>query len=169
MLTITKMTTDRLSQLTKLGEEAIKCNQIWGQDAKTATRLSPPQKETARLKRRDAAIQIANADRLIHLGQKDLAIANLARSGALHDRVNGGFDDFVVDNHFQLDLRQQVDRVFASAIGFGVALLPAMPAHLEYRHPINAHLRQGFFDVFEFGGLNHRFNLVHGSFPVECE
>jgi len=59
-----------------------------------------PQKETTRLKRRDAAIQIANADRLIHLGQKDLAIANLARSSALHDRVNGGFDDFVVDNHF---------------------------------------------------------------------
>ena len=50
----------------------------------------------------------------------------LAESG---DRFNRLFDDAVDDHDFEFDLGQEVDRVFAAAVDFGMALLTTEALH----------------------------------------
>ena len=63
-------------------------------------------------------------------GNKDLPIANLARTGGLKNRINDAFGGGVIDDDFELKLRQEVHDVFGAAVDFCVTFLSAKPLHL---------------------------------------
>src|SRR4051812_17829236 len=71
----------------------------------------------------------ANPDDVGQLADKNLSIANLARAGGADDRVDNALQVAFVDDDFELHLREEVDRVFSTAIRFGVTLLAAEATH----------------------------------------
>src|SRR5579859_8072534 len=80
----------------------------------------------------------ANPDRASQFGDENLAVANLTRASGPQDRVDHFTRMIVRSDDFDFDLRQKVDRVFGSAVGFGMTLLPADTAHFGDRHALNA-------------------------------
>ena len=56
-------------------------------------------------------------------------------------------------NDFELDLRQQVDGVFAPAIELGVAFLAAVAARFEHGDALDAGLDERVLDLIELGRL----------------
>src|SRR5437762_556157 len=69
----------------------------------------------------------ADANSLLNVGNEDLSVADLSRFGGLYDDTDGRLGLPIGHDQLQLDFRQEVHRVFAAAIDFGVALLPAEP------------------------------------------
>ena len=68
----------------------------------------------------------------------------------------------IVDHHFDLHLRQEVDRVFGTAVGLRMALLATEPADFGDRHPLHTHRIEGVFHFLELEVANNGFNLFHG-------
>ena len=62
-------------------------------------------------------------------------------------------DAGVRQHNFEFDLGQKIDGVFAAAINFRVALLPAKAFHFGNRHALDAELGQGFFTSSSLNGL----------------
>ena len=85
------------------------------------------------------------------------------------NRLHGLFDEFVGHNHLQLYFRKKVDRVFASAIKLGVALLTAVAPCFKNGHALDADFHEGVFDCIQLRRLNHRFNLLHRFNPRDEE
>src|SRR3984885_11709926 len=113
------------------------------------------------LQRSFAPLLIANADYFIHPRQKNLSIANLARSRRHQDGLHCLLHHPVRQHDLQLCLRNQIHTVFAAAVNFGVALLPAMASHLNHRHTLDADLLQRGLHRFQFGILDDCFDLGH--------
>ena len=103
----------------------------------------------------------ANADGFVDGGDEDLAIADLAGLGGTDDGADSGIDAVVGDDHLDFDLGQEIDRVFAAAINFSVALLAAKPFDFTDRHSLNPDIAEGVFNFFEFEGLNYGFDFLH--------
>jgi hypothetical protein len=103
----------------------------------------------------------ANADRFVDVGNEDLAIADLAGFGGTDDRADGSIDSIIGDDHFDFDLGQEIDGVFAAAIDFGVALLTAKPFDFTDRHSLDANVSEGVLNFFEFEGLDYGFDFLH--------
>ena len=57
----------------------------------------------------------ADADGVFDRENEDLAVADFAGAGGFDDGLRGGGDQGVGDNHFELDLGQEIHRVFAAA------------------------------------------------------
>src|SRR5512140_3354503 len=72
-----------------------------------------------------AALAGAHADGFLDGQDEDLAVADAAGPGRGHDRLDHAPHQLVRDDDLQLDLRQQVHRVFRPAIQLGVPFLPA--------------------------------------------
>jgi hypothetical protein len=107
----------------------------------------------------------SNSDGVFDRGHEDLSIANLAGFGRFQDGRHDGILGAVGDNYLDLDFRKEVDRVFASAIDFGVAFLAAEAFHLGHRHAFNANLPEGVFDLLKLERLYDRFDFLH-SFMI---
>lgn len=106
---------------------------------------------------------IADADRLIDAGHKDLAIADFARARSPGDCRDGLFAKLVWDDDFNFDLWQKVDRIFPATVELGMAFLAAMTARFQNGHAFNACLEQGVFHSIQLGGLENCFNFLHKS------
>src|SRR6476619_7557180 len=65
----------------------------------------------------------ADAHDALQVPDEDLAVANLAGTAGLHDRLDHGIGLLIGDGDFQLDLRQEIHDVLGAAIQLGVALL----------------------------------------------
>src|SRR5579863_5036289 len=107
---------------------------------------------------------ITNADGLIHLGKKNLSVADLPGSSRFQYGLHGAVDEVIWQHHFDLYFWKKVHFVFAAAVSFGMALLPPVAPHLGNRHPLDADLVQSFFDGFEARRLDDRFNTHHRVF-----
>src|SRR5688572_26255607 len=110
----------------------------------------------------------ANADGFVDGRDEDFAIADLPGLGRADDRTNGSVDAVIGDHHFDFDLRQEIDRVFAAAIDFSVALLAAKPFDFTDRHPLDADVAEGVFNFFQFEGLNYGFDFLHKRLSWWC-
>src|SRR5579883_3445330 len=104
---------------------------------------------------------VTNADRLIDLGQENLAVADLARAGRRDDGLHRLLHDGVGQHRLELDLGDEVDGVLTPAVELGVALLAAMATHLEHGHALDADFVQGVLDRFQLGGLNDGIDFDH--------
>src|SRR6266849_1119833 len=76
---------------------------------------------------RDSALLVPNADSFLDFGQEDLSVADFSCGSALQDGVHGGIHQVFGDHQLNLHFRQKVNSIFAAAVNFGVALLPAVP------------------------------------------
>lgn len=107
-----------------------------------------------------------DSDAVIHWQDENLAVANfavVAATSALQDRLNRGFDEFFIDGNLQLHFAQQVDAEFGAAIVARLALLATEALAIQDSQSINVHLRQRFFDRFQFAGLNDGDDQFHGD------
>src|SRR5579871_2822054 len=118
------------------------------------------------LQRCNAALLVANSDRLSDFVKEDLPIADLAGPGIAYDRVNRRIHQVVCQNHFNFDLRQKIDGVLSPSIRFTMPLLAAMAAYIRNRHALDSQLHQGILHRLESGRLNNRFNLCHHIYPL---
>ena len=67
----------------------------------------------------------------------------------------------VGDDHFDLDFGQQIHRVFAAAVNFGVALLPAAALGLDDGHPLDADFGQRVLHLFDAEWFDDGFYFLH--------
>src|SRR6185436_12442485 len=72
----------------------------------------------------------ANADHVVDRRDEDLAVADTTRARRLRDDLRRARGLRVVEEHFDLDLRQEVDDVLRPSVELRVPLLPPEPLHL---------------------------------------
>src|SRR5262245_12511020 len=107
----------------------------------------------------------ADANRMVEVHDKDLAVADLAGLRSRGYRVDGLVDLSRIDGDFDLDLGQEAHGVFGAAINFRMAFLPAVSLDFGNRQTVNADGGQGVTDFFELEWLDDRHNNFHGSYP----
>src|SRR5207248_2018210 len=94
----------------------------------------------------------ADADAVFQRQYEAFAIADSAlRSGAagLHDGVDGGLNEILINGNLQLNFAEKVDREFVAAVDLGMALLAAEALHVDNGHAKDCHLAQGLLDGLE--------------------
>src|SRR5438445_605497 len=94
-----------------------------------------------------------NADGIFNGGNEDLAIADLPGLGRLDDCRNRVVQALVIEHDLQFYFRQEIHRVLASAIDFGVAFLTAEPFDFRHCHALDADASERVFDFFQFEWL----------------
>jgi hypothetical protein len=104
-----------------------------------------------------AALTVANPDRIVSLIKEYLAVADFAGEGALHDRINRGFDTIVAHHNLHLQFRQQVYVVLTATVGLRLAFLPAMSSYLRYRHSLHSQGGERFSYLVKPVGPDDRF------------
>src|SRR5258705_9972925 len=87
-----------------------------------------------RLDRRFTPLSSADANHVRNLSDEDFPIAEFACPGCLNDCLNGEILYIVRDDHFDLYLGHELDLILRTAIGFCMALLPAISLDLADRH-----------------------------------
>jgi hypothetical protein len=103
----------------------------------------------------------ADAYDVFEIGDKYLAVTDLAGLGRFDDGVNRTLHFVVVNDYFNFHFGDEVDRVLSATINFGVSLLAAEAADLGDSHAGDAFLRQGVFHIFELEVANNCFNFFH--------
>ncbi len=66
-----------------------------------------------------------DSDRLLHVENEDLSVADAAGPRGILDRLNYIFDERIFDHHLDLHLGEKVDHIFGAAVKLGMPLLPA--------------------------------------------
>jgi hypothetical protein len=103
----------------------------------------------------------ADAHHLFQVPHEDLAVADLAGAGGLHDRFDHGLDLVVGHRDFELDLGQKVDHVLGAAVQLGVALLAAEALDLGGGDAGHAGLGQRLAHVIELERLDDGHDHLH--------
>src|SRR5215471_3914965 len=67
-----------------------------------------------------------------------------------------------------MHFREQIDLVLLAAVGFLVAFLASVPAHIRDGHPVNADSLEGFFYFVQLVRLDYRLDLFHMLLPCSC-
>jgi hypothetical protein len=104
----------------------------------------------------------ANTNQIFQIRDEDLAVTDAASPGRLNDCIDHLFGLSVTANDFQLDLGQEIDGVFSSAILFFMTLLTAEATHFSDCHPLDSRLGQSVLDLFQFEMADYCFDLLHG-------
>jgi hypothetical protein len=100
------------------------------------------------------ALVSADADYIFDREDEDLAVADLAGFGGGCDRGDCLGREVVGDDDLKFGLGQEINRVFGSTIDLGVAFLAAEAFHFSDGHAFDADGGKGFFDLFQFEGLD---------------
>ena len=95
---------------------------------------------------------------------EDAAVADLARSRGLNDRLDDFIHDFVRHDDFNLHLRQQARAVFLAAIDRRVTLLPAVAADFRDRHTRDIDSLERVLDFVDLVRSDDALNQFH-TFP----
>lgn len=101
-------------------------------------------------------------DRFKHFADKNFPITDLAGVGCLNDGFDHGVTGAVIDDDLNLHLGEEIHRVFTAAVNLGMAFLTAKTFDFHDGHSFDPNLREGLLDVFEFEGLDDRFDFFHG-------
>src|SRR6056297_2539006 len=96
---------------------------------KLATMQNNGSHRHAALQRVFAAFAGADADRVLQVGDENLAITDLAGLGGLQNRVDDGLQIFVCADHLDLDLGHKIDRVLGTPIDFSMSFLTPKAAN----------------------------------------
>jgi hypothetical protein len=67
----------------------------------------------------------------------------------------------VAYDEFHFDFREEIHGVFAAAIDFGMAFLPAKAFHFADSHAFDANFAEGVFDLLQFERFYDRFDFLH--------
>jgi hypothetical protein len=105
------------------------------------------------------AFLAANANGASHTVEKNLAIPDFSRICSIGNSVDSLFNRFIREDQFQLDLREQINVVFAPPEYLRMAFLATVTANLGDGHSFDAQLDQSTLDRFELVGTNDSFNL----------
>src|SRR5690348_818766 len=95
----------------------------------------------------------------------DLAVADPAGLGGLHDDLEDLRSVLVVDDDLDADLGHERDVVLSTAVDLGVTLLPPVAADLTDRHAGDAEGLQRLADVLPLVRLDHCGNELHACAP----
>src|SRR5205809_8007937 len=96
------------------------------------------------LERFRAGLTGADANDLLQIEDKDLAVADLSRVGRFFDGFDRLIEQFVLDRGLDLHFRQEIDHVFRAAIQLGVTFLPAETLDFGDGDALNADRGQSF-------------------------
>src|SRR6185437_275231 len=113
------------------------------------------------LNRHLPTVLVADADDLFGFVEKDLAVTDGAGSGIGNDGFDDCLDAIVFGNNLNLQLGEQADVILAAAIGFSVALLPAVSAHFRHGHAGYAEVLKRFLYSVEPVWSDNRNNCRH--------
>ena len=105
-----------------------------------------------------------DAHAVVHRQYKDLAVTDFAffaRSTTFQDRVDGGFDKFIIDSDLQLHFPKQVHAEFMSAVDFRLAFLSSKALAVHHRESYHVNFRQRSFYIFQFRRLYDGDNQFH--------
>src|SRR5262249_17900831 len=116
-----------------------------------------------RSERVEATLTRTHPDHLVDRGDPDLAVADLAGTGGVDDRVDHLLHIDLGDEHVDADLGQELDGVLGTSVDLGVALLPAVPLDLADGHAGHAHRMQRFLHRVELMRLDHRRHKLHAQ------
>lgn len=106
----------------------------------------------------------ADADGILEGEDEDFAVANFAGFGGGGDGLGGFFNEFVGDDDFEFDLREEIDGVLTAAVDFRMAFLASESLDFGDGHSLDADFGEGFFDVFHFERFDDCFDFFHRQF-----
>jgi hypothetical protein len=118
------------------------------------------------LKRLYSPFARPDADGIFKGKDENFSIADFtlfAGARRVDDRLDGRFDEFVVDRYFELNFSDKVDLVFVASIYFRMPFLPADALYVGNRTPENFDMTQRLFDRFNPRGLNYGYQILHGN------
>src|ERR1043166_867519 len=102
-----------------------------------------------------------DTDGFVDRGNEDFAIANLSSLCRPDDGRDRGFHAVVRDHHLDLDLGEEIDRVFAATIDLRVTFLTTEALNFAHRHAFNAHVSEGILNLFQFERFYDCFDFLH--------
>src|SRR5512140_3003312 len=106
-------------------------------------------------------------DHLLEVEDEDLPVADLPRARGGQDPFDHHGHQLVVHCRLDLHLGDEVDHVLRPAVHLRVTFLSPEPLHLGDGHSGDADLAKRVFHLFELEWLDDRFDLFHGSPPVQ--
>ena len=124
-------------------------------------------KEKNELDGRFPAFVRADAHHFLQREHEDLAVANLAGLGGLHDRIDGLARGFIRHGDLDLYLREEIHGVFAATVDFGVTFLAAKSFHFRDGHALDTGGGECFLHFLELEGLDDGDDEFHASAMVE--
>src|SRR5271166_5352559 len=89
-----------------------------------------------------ATFIVADADGFVYPREKNLAVTDLSCPSSAGDGLNNFLDHVVGQHQLDLDLWNEIDRIFAATVKLGVAFLPSVTAGFQHRHALHADLVQ---------------------------
>src|SRR5262245_41495669 len=96
----------------------------------------------------------ADADDLLDVENKDLAVADLAGAGRLFDGFDDLIEQVVLDRSFDLYLGQEVDDIFSTTVKFGMSFLTAEPLDLSDGDALHANSGKRFTHLVKLEWLD---------------
>jgi len=108
-----------------------------------------------------APFAVANAQDVFDLIDKNLSVSNLAGGRRRSNCLDHFFSNIVPNDHLDLDLGKQVNRVFAPPVYLGMAFLTDISADLGDGHSLQPKLDQSFFYCLESSWLDDCLDLFH--------
>src|SRR3954452_5161777 len=103
----------------------------------------------------------ADAQRLLHRRDEDLAVADPPGVRRRGDRLDDALGKAVLDDHFEPDLGQEIDDIFGAAIELGMPFLAAEPLGFGDGDSGDADLVKRFLHLVELERLDDRLDLLH--------
>src|SRR5438876_6432168 len=103
----------------------------------------------------------SNAHRLLHLGYKDFAVADLSGLGFFQNRLDRALCAIVTDHDLKLYFWKKIHGVLGAAINLAVPLLPPKSFHLAQSHSFHARCDQCLSYRFSFKWLDNSLDFFH--------
>ena len=103
----------------------------------------------------------ADANGFVHVRDEYFSVTDFPGLGRANDSGDGGLDPIIGQDHFDFYFGQEVHRIFASAIDFGVALLAAKALDFAHGHAFDADVTEGVLHLFQFERFYDCFDFLH--------
>ena len=100
----------------------------------------------------------ADADAIGHVEDEDFAVSDTACFGGARDGLDDALDLIIGHRHLDFDLRDELDRILLSAVGFLVTFLAAKAFDLGHGHALHTDFQQRILDFIQFERLDDRFD-----------
>src|SRR5215813_9073002 len=103
----------------------------------------------------------ADADNLFHRGNKNLSIADLACARSVCNNFNHLRCFIVRYQDLDFYLRQEIDRIFGTAIKLSMALLTPEAFDFLHGHSLDTRFGECIFHLIQLKRLHNRFDHLH--------
>src|SRR6478609_1207603 len=137
----------------------------WKAEPREATPDGAASLAASALQRRVVRFAGADTDDAIDLRDEDLAVADLAGLGGLHDRFDDLIDQVAAHSDFDAGFRHEIHDIFSAAIEFGVTALTTEAFHFCHGHARYTDFRQRSTNVVQFEWLDDCSNQFHARLP----